>query len=123
MSTQETELAPILQKNMKKEQRTPKASKQAIIIEGQEYIERLSDSQSRDDCDSNNVDNTVAYGFKNLTLTQYGKQSLNKTLSKDENKFIAFGANLDEARQEFWIRWNSFVKKAFGRSYLPIYKA
>jgi hypothetical protein len=106
---------------MKKEQRTPKASskKNTIIIQGQEYIEHLSDSQSRDDRDSNNTDNTVAYGYKSLTIT---KQGITRPLSKNDDKFITFGASLEEARQEFWIRWSTFCKKAFGQQFTPIYK-
>ena len=93
--------------------------KNPIIIQGKEHIERLSDAQSRDDRDSNNLDNTIAYGYKSLTITQ---NKITRSLSKDDDKFISYGATLEEARQTFWIRWSKFCKTAFNQSFTPIYK-
>lgn len=93
--------------------------KKQIIIQGIPFSENLSDSQPRDDHDSGNTDNTVAYGYKSLTIT---KDGITTPLSKDDDKFISHGATFEEARQTFWIRWSIFSKRAFGRTYIPIYK-
>ena len=96
-----------------------KPTRHPIIITGAQHIERLSDTQSRDDHDSGLTDNSIAFGFKSLTIT---KKGITRPLSKDDDKFIAYGATLEEARQTFWARWSIFCKRAFNRNYVPIYK-
>jgi uncharacterized protein YifE (UPF0438 family) len=88
-----------------------------IIITGEQYIERLADSQSRDDHDSNNESQEYAFGYKNLEITVNGNTS---RISKDDDKFIAYGTSIQEAREEFWARWSKFVKRAYNRNFIKI---
>jgi len=88
-----------------------------IIITGNQYIERLSDSQPRDDHETNNTSLEYAFGFKNLTITRNG---ITKPLSKDDDKFIVYAEDIATARSEFWSRWAQYVNKAFNRKFVPI---
>ena len=90
-----------------------------IIITGKQYIERLADSQSRDDIESNNASLEYAFGYKNLQITQNG---ITKPLSKDDDKFIVYAENIATARSEFWARWAQYVNKAFNHKFVPILK-
>lgn len=87
-----------------------------LIVIGHQYTERLAASQTRDDHESNNASQEYAFGFKNLTVN-------GKPLSKDDSKFIAYGDSFESAREDFWFRWQRFIKKAFNRRFLPILKA
>jgi hypothetical protein len=88
-----------------------------IIITGEQYIERLADSQSRDDIESCNASLEYAFGYKNLTITVNG---ITKPLSKDDDKFIIYAEDIATARSEFWSRWAQYVNKAFNRKFVPI---
>ena len=91
-------------------------TKAPIIIMGKEYTERLADTQTRSDLEEGYESRDYAFGFKNLTIN-------GKPLSKDDNKFIVYAESFEVARAEFWSRWQIFIKKAFGRKFVPILKA
>jgi len=84
-----------------------------IIITGTPYVERIADTQSRDDHDSGLTSTEYAFGYKDLTIN-------GKPLTKDEDKFIVYANDLSVARAEFWGRWQIFIKRAFNRNFVPI---
>ena len=98
-----------------------KNKQQAIIVTGQQYIERPDTTTPRSCEESTDYvpENLVAFGFKNLQITVNG---ITKPISKDDDKFIVYSENLETARAEFWSRWQQFVRKAFNRTFVPIMK-
>ena len=95
-------------------------SSKPITICGTQFIDRPDQSISRSTEESIDYtpENLIAFGFKNLTITQNGTT---KPLSRDDDKFIAYGPTLEEARATFWAPWSIFIKKAFKTNYLVIH--
>ena len=91
-----------------------KTTSQNIVITGTRHFEQQDTTIPRglEESSEYTPDHEFAVGFKNIQVTVRGKTY---PLTKHDDKFIIYSTDISEAWTEFWMRWNIFTTKVFGR--------
>ena len=67
-----------------------------------------------------NVDGGTVYSLRDTVYWSVSKQQWIALTPNDPDKFTVTAETFEIAKEEFWFRWKTYVKRVFHRNYVPL---